>query len=269
MSARRRGRPTPAGFACLGGAALWCAAAFALAGAPRAPVEGYEVLASWPHDPQAFTQGLLYADGRLYESTGRYGESSLRLVEIESGRVLRRRDLPRRYFGEGIALLGGKIFLLTWRSNRGFVYARDTFARIGAFTYEGEGWGLTTDGRRLILSDGSHELRFLDPETFRVERRLPVQDGGRPVVHLNELEYVQGEIYANVWGNDAIARIDPATGDVRGWIDLSGLYAAAGAGAVLNGIAYDAAGDRLFVTGKLWSRLFQIRVRPAAPRAAQ
>lgn len=250
---------------------LVAAAALPAAGGAetRAPVQGYEVVASWPHDPEAFTQGLLYADGQLYESTGRYGASSLRRVEIESGTVLQRRDLPRRYFGEGIALLDGRIYLLTWRSGKGFVFARDSFALLGTFRYQGEGWGLTTDGGSLIMSDGSAVLRFLDPGTFRTVRRIEVRDGGEPIENLNELEYVRGEIYANVWGRDAIARIDPASGRVRGWIDLAGLHRARQPDAVLNGIAYDAAHGRLFVTGKLWPRLFQIRVRPAGSAARE
>jgi len=260
-------RSRRAGAAPLRALALLAAAALpAGTGAEaRAPVQGYEVVAAWPHDPDAFTQGLLYADGRLYESTGRYGASSLRRTEIESGTVLQRRDLPRRYFGEGIALLDGKIYLLTWRSGTGFVFAHDSFALLGTFRYQGEGWGLTTDGRSLIMSDGSAVLRFLDPGSLRVERRLEVRDGGVPVALLNELEYVRGEIYANVWQRETVARIDPASGRVLGWIDLSGLHRARDPDAVLNGIAYDAVRERLFVTGKLWPRLYQIRVRTAGP----
>lgn len=262
-------RPKPA-FALLRALALVLAGAPpALADDGRAPVHGYEVVASWPHDPEAFTQGLFYERGRLYESTGRYGASSLRLVELESGKVLRRRDLPARYFGEGSTALDGKIFLLTWRSRTGFVYARDTFAPLGTFVYTGEGWGLTTDGQRLILSDGTSVLRFLDPRTLRVTRTVAVHDGERAIADLNELEYVQGEIWANVWGTDLIARIDPDSGRVRSWVDLAGLYRAESADAVLNGIAYDAAGERLFVTGKLWPRLFHIRVLPAERREPQ
>lgn len=257
-------RPLPALRATLAALVLLFAAAApgAAAGDARAPVHGYEVVAAWPHDAGAFTQGLAYADGRLYESTGRYGESSLRLVDLETGTVLRRRDLAARHFGEGIALLGRRIYQLTWRSGTGFVYARDTFALLETFRYDGQGWGLTTDGRRLIMSDGSAVLRFLDPDTFRVARTVEVHDGGEAVVNLNELEYVRGEIYANVWGSDAVARIDPASGAVRAWIDLSGLHPVRSADGVLNGIAYDAERDRLFVTGKLWSRLYQIRLRP-------
>lgn len=226
---------------------------------------GLEIVRSWPHDPQAFTQGLVYQEGRLYESTGIYGESSLREVELETGRVLRKHDLDEQYFGEGLALLGGKLYQLTWRSHVGFIYDAATFQPLGQFSYTGEGWGLTTDGTSLILSDGTSTLRFLDPVTFAVQRTVTVTNAGHELSRLNELEYVHGEVYANVWTRDLIARINPATGLVTGWIDLTGLLAPedqGGDGNVLNGIAYDAANDRLLVTGKRWPRLFQIRLVP-------
>jgi glutamine cyclotransferase len=194
-----------------------------------------------------------------------YGESSLREVELATGAVLRRHDLAEQYFGEGIAFFGGRLFQLTWRSHVGFIYDAATFQPVGQFRYTGEGWGLTEDGTSLILSDGTSTLRFLEPTTFTVQRTVKVTDAGREVSHLNELEYVNGEIYANVWMKDLIARIDPATGNVKGWIDLTGLLGSEGRTGhedVLNGIAYDAASGRLFVTGKRWPRLFQIRVVP-------
>ncbi len=233
---------------------------------PRStPTYGFEIVQSLPHDPNAFTQGLVFRNGRLYEGTGMYGESSLREVELATGAVLRRHDLAEQYFGEGIAFFGGRLYQLTWRSHVGFIYDAATFQPVGQFRYTGEGWGLTEDGTSLILSDGTSTLRFLEPTTFTVQRTVKVTDAGREVSHLNELEYVNGEIYANVWMKDLIARIDPATGNVKGWIDLTGLLGSEGRTGhedVLNGIAYDAASGRLFVTGKRWPRLFQIRVVP-------
>ncbi len=233
--------------------------------AREAPVSGYEVVASWPHDPDAFTQGLLYRDGALYESTGLVGRSSVRVVELETGRVVRQHDVPAPLFAEGLALVEGRLHQLTWQSERGFVYDAATLQPAGEFAYTGEGWGLTDDGTSLIMSDGSAMLRFLDPATHATQRTVTVTDAGRPVERLNELEYVRGEVWANVWLTDRIARIDPATGRVTGWVDLAGLLAPGertGEEDVLNGIAYDAAGDRLLVTGKLWPRLFHIRVLP-------
>jgi glutamine cyclotransferase len=236
------------------------------AGAQRrqgAPVSGYEVVRAYPHDPGAFTQGLFFLDGALYEGTGLHGESGIRRVRLENGEVLQVRALEDRYFGEGITAVGDAIVQLTWQAGIGFVYDRKTFERRRSFTYDGEGWGLTYDGTRLIMSDGTPTLRFLDPKTFAVIGRLDVRDGGRPVAELNELEMVRGEIFANVWGTDRIARISPKTGAVTGWIDLRGLLPPADAAGVdvLNGIAYDAAADRLFVTGKRWPKLFEIRIR--------
>lgn len=228
-----------------------------------APVAGYQVVRVYPHDPKAFTQGLVYTDGVLYEGTGLNGQSSIRKVKLENGEVLQIKRLEERYFGEGIAVVGNAIVQLTWQSGVGFVYDRTGFERTRTFTYQGEGWGLAYDGARLVMSDGTPWLRFLDPKTLKETSRLEVRDGGRPVEDLNELEFVKGELLANVWNTDLIARIDPKTGVVRGWIDLRGILAPKDAVGVdvLNGIAYDAAGDRLFVTGKLWPKLFEIRVK--------
>lgn len=200
----------------------------------------------------------------LYESTGLYGRSSLRRVALETGEVLQQRDLPAEYFGEGLALFDGRLIQLTWQNNTGFVYDAASFALQQTWTYPTEGWGLTHDGAHLIMSDGSATLRFLDPRTFQAQREVLVTDGGRPVGLLNELEYVNGEVFANVWQTDWIARIDPQTGRVLGWIDLSGLLAPEErqAADVLNGIAYDAQNGRLFVTGKLWPKLFEITLAP-------
>lgn len=228
------------------------------------PVYGYEVVNTFPHDAEAFTQGLVFHDGALIESTGIERRSTLRRVELQTGKVLQKVDVPRDFFAEGMTLFNGKIYQLTWKGEKGFVYDPQTFEKTGEFTYTGEGWGLTHDADALILSDGSDKLRFIDPNTYQVRRTIPVSDGGRPVLSLNELEYVRGEIYANVWHQNRVARIDPQTGHVKGWIDLSGLLRAGettDAEAVLNGIAYDEAGDRLFVTGKLWPKLFEVRLK--------
>jgi glutamine cyclotransferase len=227
------------------------------------PVYGYQVVRSYPHDPQAFTQGLVYHDGFLYEGTGLNGRSSIRKVKLETGEVVQVQPLEPQYFGEGIAIWKDAIVQLTWQSEIGFVYDRLTLQRTRSFTYRGEGWGLAQDGKRLIMSDGQADsrLRYIDPVTLKETGSLAVRDQGRPVAGLNELEVVKGEIFANVWQSDRIARISPATGRVTGWIDLRGLLSpreAAGVD-VMNGIAYDAAGDRLFVTGKLWPRLFEIK----------
>ena len=230
---------------------------------PTPPTYGYQVVRSYPHDRSAFTQGLLYRDGVLYEGTGLNGRSGVRKVRLETGEVLKFQPLSSQYFGEGIAEFKGHIFQLTWQSQIGFVYDLNTFEQQRTFTYEGEGWGLTHDNTRIIMSDGSADLRFLDPDTLKETRRITVHDQNGPVRELNELEYVKGEIYANVWQTERIARISPRDGNVVGWIDLHGLLTPAErAGTdVLNGIAYDAAGDRLFVTGKLWPRLFQIKLQ--------
>ncbi len=229
------------------------------------PVYSYRVVNVYPHDPNAFTQGLAFFDGFLYEGTGLRGQSSLRKVELESGRVLQQVDLPDQYFGEGIALWEDRIFQLTWQARVGFMYDRERFSLLGEFAYATEGWGLTQDGTHLIMSDGTAYLYFLDPTTLAVVRQVEVRDGAQPVIRLNELEYVEGEIYANIWQTDRIARIDPADGQVVAWVDLAGLLPPADRGQpvdVLNGIAYDPAGRRLFVTGKLWPKLFEIELIP-------
>lgn len=229
----------------------------------RAPIDTFRVVKSYPHDPAAYTQGLIYLDGFLFESTGLNGQSTLRKVELETGEVVQQHRLDAAYFAEGLAEWNGQLVQLTWRSNVAFVYDLASFSLRRTLRYTGEGWGLTRDQEGFILSDGTNQLRFLHPDTFREVRRLTVTDGGVPVRDLNELEYVRGEVYANVWRTDRIARISPQTGRVVGWIDLRGLMAAGyrlDPAAVLNGIAYDAATNRLFVTGKLWPRLFEIEV---------
>lgn len=236
-----------------------------VAGRGTAPVSGFEIRNAYRHDPTAFTQGLVLCGGTLYESTGLYGKSTLRQVDLDSGRVLKSRALAPRYFGEGLACTDGKLYQLTWRSGVVIVYDRVTFSELGRFNYDHEGWGLTSDGRSLIASDGSAELRFLDPSTLAEIRRVTVRDGDAEVGNLNELEFVKGEIYANVWMRDRVARISPETGRVTGWVDLGALRDAVAPekpGEVLNGIAYDPEGDRLFVTGKLWPKLFEIRIVP-------
>jgi glutaminyl-peptide cyclotransferase len=229
---------------------------------PALPIYGYTVVNAFPHDRDAFTQGLLFADGYLYESTGLNGRSSIRKVRLETGEVLQRHDIPQQYFGEGIALWGSELFQLTWQSGIGFVYDRDTFKQKRTFTYTGEGWALTRDGAGLIMSDGTDRLRFIEPPGFRERRRMAVTAAGKQLRNLNEIEYVRGELFANVWTTDYVARIDPRTGRVTGWIDLRGLLSPRERAStdVLNGIAYDEARDRLFVTGKLWPKLFEIRI---------
>jgi glutaminyl-peptide cyclotransferase len=224
----------------------------------------YRVVNVFPHDPQAFTQGLLYRDGYLYESTGLYGRSDLRRVRLETGEVLARRPIDPRYFAEGLADFGNRLIQLTWQENTGFIYELETFALIGTFSYPGEGWGLTSDGERLIMSDGTAELRFLDPDTLAETSRVTVMQAGVPVDNLNELELIDGSVYANIWQSDEIVIIDPATGRVTGRIDMQGLLPPEVRARVdvLNGIAWDEQGDRLFVTGKLWPSLFEIRLQP-------
>jgi glutamine cyclotransferase len=235
------------------------------AGPSGVPVYGYKVISTYPHDKNAFTQGLAYEGGFLYEGTGLHGRSTLRQVALASGDVVKVVELPERYFGEGIVVYADKVVQLTWRANTGFVYDKESFALRYTFTYPTEGWGITHDGKRLIMSDGTSTLRFLNPETFREIDRIEVTDDEGPVSGLNELEYVNGEIYANVWPTDRIAMISPETGLVTGWLDLTGLRPEGGSDAtdVLNGIAYDAEHDRLFVTGKLWPVLFEIEIVPA------
>jgi glutamine cyclotransferase len=228
-----------------------------------APVETYRVVHAYPHDAQAFTQGLVFADGHLYESTGLNGQSSLRMVNLETGKAEQDLPVPAKYFAEGLTTWGSTLVQLTWQSHIALVYDRFSFRQLRTMSYPWEGWGLTQDGKSLILSDGTAKLHFLDPETMKERREITVTDHGKPVDKLNELEYVKGEIYANVWYTDRIACISPSTGRVIAWIDLAGLLPAgekSSDGAVLNGIAYDPEHDRLFVTGKLWPKLFEIKV---------
>jgi glutaminyl-peptide cyclotransferase len=247
-------------------AILLCAVRSPLIGTAPVPerTQGFEIVHTYPHDATAFTQGLIYVDGHLYESTGLNGRSSLRMVDLATGNVLQKHDLPAEYFGEGLTDWGSALIQLTWTSHRAFVYDRFSFSPQRPFTYEGEGWGLTHDRTQLIMSDGSSYLRFLDPNSFRVTRRVQVvDDTGRGLENLNELEYIRGEIYANVWQTDDIVRISPGTGKIIGRIDLGGIIDKRelhGEGAVLNGIAYDSAHDRIFVTGKLWPKLFEIKI---------
>lgn len=228
------------------------------------PKFGYQIVNIWPHDPNAFTQGLVFLNGKLIESTGQEGRSSLRNVEMETGKILKKVDVPEQYFAEGIALLNNKIYQLTWQHGIGFVYDAQSFEKVGEFRYDGEGWGLTSDGHSLILSDGSNRIRFIDPDSFRVTKTIAVVDAKVPIRELNELEFVNGEIYANIWHDDRIAAINPQNGHVTAWIDLAGLLQPGDVDdpeAVLNGIAYDQSSGRLFVTGKLWPRLFEIKIK--------
>jgi glutamine cyclotransferase len=241
------------------------------AAAAAQQVDTYQVIHSFPHDSAAFTQGLVYLDGHLYESTGINGKSSLREEDLETGRILKFQDVPSQYFAEGLTEWGSTLIQLTWQSHVALIYDRANFRFLRTFPLPGEGWGLTHDSTSLILSDGTSTIRFLDPATFRELRHIVVKDRGVPVKQLNELEYIHGEIYANIWYSDRIARIAPSTGKVIGWIDLAGLYPKAersNQGAVLNGIAYDAAHDRLFVTGKLWPKVFEIKVVPRKTASA-
>jgi glutamine cyclotransferase len=234
-------------------------------GPQSAPVYTTRALKTYPHDPQAFTQGLVYEDGFLYESTGLYGQSSLRKVAPTTGIVLHSRNLADEYFAEGITIIENRIIQLTWQSGTAFVYDKQTFKRLDTFEYEGEGWGITNDGTRLIMSDGTDKLRFIDPHTFAEYHSIQVRDGDTPVTNLNELEYIDGSIYANVWETTKIAIISPETGLVTAWIDLAGLYDPKGWAAdakVPNGIAHDPKEDRIFVTGKLWPNIYHIKLIP-------
>jgi len=247
------------------GTLLGCSACGSRASEARsaAPIAGYRVVNVYPHDPAAYTQGLIFREGFLFESTGLNGQSTVRKVRLQTGEVVQQFRLDDTYFGEGLTEFNGELVQLTWRSQVAFVYDLATFARRRVLHYSGEGWGLTHDSRQFILSDGTDTLRFLDPTRLQESQRLAVTDGGVPVRDLNELEYVRGEIYANVWHTDRIARISPRSGRVIGWIDLRGLLSSVyqlDPEAVLNGIAYDAPGNRLFVTGKLWPQLFEIQV---------
>lgn len=224
------------------------------------------VINTYPHDSQAFTQGLFYLSGLFYESTGLYGASSLRLVQPETGQVIKKVQLDTHYFGEGCAPAGNNIIQLTWKQGVAFVYNRETFEKTGQFTYSGEGWGITSDGTHLIMSDGTATLRFLDPVTFEETGHITVRDGNKPIEQLNELEYIKGFIYANIWQTDNIIRIDPQTGLVQAWIDCRGLLTPAETASadVLNGIAYDPEHDRIFITGKKWPKLFEVRFEPVS-----
>lgn len=240
------------------------------AAAGAVPVASYEVVNTFRHDSQAFTQGLFFHDGNLYESTGQYGESTLRKVDLTTGKVLKSHAVPEDYFAEGATMLNGKIYQLTWQEKTAFVYDLD-FKSLKELRYAGEGWGITNDGKQLIMSDGTHIIRFLDPETFETTRTITVKDEkGRPIMKLNELEYINGEIWANIWHSETlgkpnhIARIDPQTGKLVGWVNLQGISpedVARDPENTLNGIAYDPIGNRIFVTGKQWAKLFEIRLK--------
>lgn len=227
-------------------------------------MQSYKVIATFPHDSTSFTQGLVFHDGQLYESTGLEGESTLRRVDIATGQTLQRIDVPSQYFAEGLAMVGDELLQLTWRHRIGFVYDRHTFKQKRTFSYQSEGWGIAYDGTsQLVMSDGSDTLTFLDPKTLAAAKKLKVSDAGRAIGNLNELEWIEGEIWANVWMTDRIARISPRTGEVNAWVDLSTLYPQSQRvppAEVLNGIAYDKATRRIFITGKKWPRLYQITV---------
>ncbi len=232
-----------------------------------APVSSYKVVAKYPHATSSYTEGFLYLNGLFYEGTGLAGHSQLLAIDPKTGNVVQHAELDAKYFGEGIVDVGPDILEWTWQSHTGFVIDRFSFRTIREFHYTGEGWGMTRVGKQIVSSDGTSTLRFRDPGTFAETRHIVVRDGTKEIDQLNELEYVKGEIYANVWHSDRIARISPHTGKVLGWIDLTGLLPAGQKGneeAVLNGIAYDAKGDRLFVTGKQWPAIFEIKVLPAA-----
>lgn len=229
-----------------------------------APQLSYEVVNSYPHDTEAYLQGLVWYDDGFYESTGLYGRSTLRRVEFPSGKVVKSIDLASNLFGEGLAMIGDRLIQLTWQEHRGFVYDRESFKLLSEFTYKTEGWGLAYDGTNLILSDGSSTLTWLDPQTYQPGRKLQVTMNGRPITQINELEFIDGEIWANVYQTDLILQIDPASGKVKSFLDLKGILAPSdrkGTQDVLNGIAYDAERKRIFVGGKLWPRLFEIRIK--------
>jgi glutaminyl-peptide cyclotransferase len=278
-SSRRAAIATLSAAFCLVGSAslgihapVWLAAATGAEANPqKIPVLRGTVVNAYPHDPQAFTQGLEYFDGYLYESTGRSGQSTVRQSILETGAVIKRVKLPEQYFGEGLTIFRGKIYQLTWLTKVGFIYDLTTFAKVGEFHYDFEGWGLTHDDASLILSDGTNRLRFLDPASFNVARTIEVYAGAEAVTNLNELEYINGKIFANVWHSDRIARIDPKSGKVTDWIDLSPVVARGTHEQedVLNGIAYDAKRKRLFVTGKNWPELFEIKVEPGTSAQLQ
>ncbi len=257
----------PVFFLCLGSALIadevrqW--PSYALQVKTKAPISEIKVINIFPHDPDAFTQGLIYYKGYLYESTGLNGKSTLRKVEIKTGKIIKIIKLAHEYFGEGITILGKNIYQLTWRNKTGFVYDLVDFKKVKTFSYQGEGWGLTTDGQYLFMSDGSAVISCIDPVTFAVHRKIIVHEGQQQIGNLNELEFIKGEIWANIFQKDLIVRISPVTGKVLGWIDLSQLYSLIPEHNridVLNGIAYDDNRDRIFVTGKLWPNIFEIKV---------
>jgi glutamine cyclotransferase len=230
------------------------------------PVYNYRIVNVYPHDEQAFTQGLVFEDGFIFEGTGLNGQSALRKIKLRTGDVLKIHKLPLEFFGEGIVLYNDKIIQLTWKSHVGFVYDKDSFKLLSIFFYPTEGWGITYDGKQLVMSDGTANLYFLNPETLKETGRIEVRDQNMPVTKLNELEYVRGEIFANVWLTNRIARIDPQSGRVTGWINLEGLSPFKNNDnsiKALNGIAYDVKNDRLFVTGKLWPKIYEIKLVPA------
>ena len=250
---------------------LLCAASLSMAASAQ-NAAGYRIVHAYPHDQHAFTQGLVYLDGHLYESTGIQGQSTVREEDLETGRILRMQIVPDKYFAEGLTDWKNTLIQLTWQSHVALVYDRATFRLLRTLHYEGEGWGLTHDAKSIILSDGTATIRFFDPETFKEIRRVKVKDRGKAVTELNELEFIRGEIYANVWHSNRIARISPATGRVLGWIDLKGLMPRdqlSSDEAVLNGIAYDAQHERLFVTGKLWPKVFEISIIPEDSKPAK
>lgn len=236
----------------------------ALRGTNQPTMFAYEIVHTWPHDKHAFTQGLIFFEGQLFESTGLNGASTLRRVELETGKVIQQVALPYDVFAEGLALIDDKLFQLTWQNGKCLVYDRQSFQRQKEFTYAGEGWGLTSNGKLLVMSDGTDQIRFRDPTTFEVKKNIRVTVAGQPLAYLNELEWVKGEILANIWRTDLVARIEPSSGVVTGLVNFRGLLAAEDYDLntdVLNGIAYDAAGDRLFVTGKHWPKLFEVRLK--------
>lgn len=242
------------------------------AGPRRPPEYTFKIIRTYPHDPSAFTQGLVYHDGFFYEGTGLNGRSQLRKVRLETGGVAQQVDLSPEYFGEGIAIVKSKVIQLTWLSHIGFVYNLTDFKLLRQFSYPGEGWGLTSRGSEIFMSDGTAEIRVLDATTLKEKRRFTVRDGAAPVGQLNELEIVEGELFANIWQTDRIARISPQSGKVVGWIDLTGLLSPVYRrqdGAVLNGIAYDSIHKRLFVTGKLWPSIFEIQLTPKNSKPAR
>jgi glutamine cyclotransferase len=235
--------------------------------APAVPVDGYEVVATFPHDKEAFTEGLQYYNGFLYESTGLNGQSHLRKVELATGKVIQNIDLANEYFGEGITILNSKIYQLTYQTQVGFIYDLKSFKLLQQWKYLGEGWSLTNDGTNLIMSNGTEKIQYLDPNTLATVRSIEVTSDGMPVLNVNELEYINGEIWANIWRTDRIIRIDPQTGKVKAWLDMSGLLTSAELQSgvdVLNGIAYDKEHDKIYVTGKNWPKLFEIKIRKQA-----